>query len=331
MGLRDRDYTHDDFMGTKKRRFHQSGGVSVVLAIIFINVALWLANGIMFKGDDLTKTLSLHQQLVETEPTLHAPTTKPASFLDPATCYRYITYGFVHSPVDIWHITFNMLGLLMFGYGMMLGIGPGGFGFVRGDNVEGRLGRMEFAVFYLMTILVGGIVFAATNFDVDTIRCLGASGGVCGVIILYAWLFPQKTLLLYGIIPLPMWAIGVLIVVMDATGAAGHSGEGGIAYSVHLGGAACGTLYYFLFLRQGLTLTDWLHSPPRSKRNTKLHVHSPPKNTAPKPNTPEDEFSHRLDEILKRYGEVGESGLTAEERAFLQQASQRFAEKHRNR
>jgi hypothetical protein len=221
-----------------------------------------------------------------------------------------------------------MFGLLMFGYGMMLGIGPGGFGFVRGDNVEGRLGRLEFAVFYLLTIVVSGIVFALTNIDVPNAGCLGASGGVCGVIILYAWLFPNKTLLLYGIVPLPMWAIGVLIVVMDAMGAAGHTG-GGIAYSAHLGGAACGTLYYFFVLRMGLSLTDWLHSVPRSQRKPKLRVHSPPKNAAPKPTTPEDAFSYRLDEILKRYGEVGESGLTAEEREFLQKASQRFAEKHR--
>jgi hypothetical protein len=45
----------------------------------------------------------------------------------------------------------------------------------------------------------------------------------------------------------------------------------------------------------------------------------------------EEEFNDRLDEILKRYGEVGESGLTPEEREFLQRASRKYAEKHRSR
>lgn len=330
MGLRDRDYTHDDYFGTRKRRPHQAGGGTAVLTIIYINIALWLANGILSNNNDLTSTLLLQQRLANEQTTQLSPEIKPVSFLDTATCYRYVTYGFVHSPVHIWHIASNMIGLLMFGYGMMLGIGPGGFGFVRGENVEEKLGRLEFTVFYLMTIIIGGVVFALTNFLEPNAGCMGASGGVCGVVILYAWLYPRKTLLLYGILPLPMWAIGALIVVMDAMGAAGHLG-GRIAYSVHLAGAACGTLYYFLFFRGGLTLTDWFNTPPRSKHESKLRVHAPPKNVSSKPNTPEDEFSRRLDEILKHYGEVGESGLTIEEREFLQQASQRFAEKHHKR
>ena len=250
----------------------------------------------------------------------------------PQECYRFLTYGFVHNPGDIWHIALNMIGLLMFGYGMMLGIGPGGFGFVRGENVETRLGRREFLTFYLLTILIGGIVFTLTNLGEPKAGVLGASGGVCGVIILYAWLFPNKTLLLYGIIPLPMWLLGIFIVFMDAYGATGGL-DGSIAYSVHLAGAACGTLYYFLFLKQGWRLTGWTQSSVRrknKKRKPKLRVYSP-EDTPSKSSKPEDEFNRRLDEILQRYGELGESGLSAEEREFLRQASQKFAEKHRKR
>jgi hypothetical protein len=43
------------------------------------------------------------------------------------------------------------------------------------------------------------------------------------------------------------------------------------------------------------------------------------------PKSPDDEFNRRLDEVLQRYGEVGEAGLTAEERDFLHQESQRFS------
>ena len=312
MGLQDRDYTRYDYNDSGQRRPHRTTGRSAVLTLIFINVALWLANGLLFEGNGLTRLLLLQQEY----------------FWHVDSCYRYLTYGFAHSPGNWMHIAFNMLALLMFGYGLMLGIGPGGFGFVRGENVENRLGRLEFLAFYLLTIIIGGIVFALTNINESRAGCLGASGGVCGVVILYAWLYPGKTLLLWGILPMPMWGIGVLIVFMDAVGASGHA-VGGIAYSVHLAGAALGTLYYFLVLRQGIKLTGWLGSTGRPKRKPKIRIHTPEEfDTDP---THEDDFNRQLDAVLKRYGEVGESGLTAAEREFLRRASRKFAEKHGNR
>jgi len=312
MGLRDRDYTRPVYSDDQNRRPYQTDVRSAAGIIVFINCALWLANGLLFPNNSLTELLLLH--------------VKSAGYL--ANCYRFLTYGFVHSPFDWMHITFNMLGLLMFGYGVMLGIGPNGFGFVRGVSVEGRLGRLEFTTFYLLTILVGGFVYTLSNLDNVEASCLGASGGVCGVVILYAWLFPRKTLLLWGILPMPMWALGVLIVSMDAYGAAGFSG-GRVAYSVHLTGAAIATLYYFVFLRSGKRLTDRHKSPSDSKRQPKLRIHTSEDFSTDSSPT-DEEFGKRLDEILKRYGEVGESGLTSEEREFLQNASRRFSDKNRN-
>jgi len=311
MGLRDRDYTHRDFTGNGKRRMSKR---SVTGMLILVNFVLWFANGLLFEGDSLTKLLSLRAGDI-----MHFP-----------SYYRFLTYGFAHSPVNWTHIVFNMLGLLMFGYGMMLGIGPGGFGFVRGENVEHRLGKLEFVAFYLLTIVAGGIAFALTHSGVPQATCLGASGGVCGVVILYACLFPDKTLLLYGIFPIPIWALGVLIIVMDAMGAMGHGGDGRTAYHVHLAGAACGSLYYLFFFRQGIKLTDWFDSSSRPQRKPEIRIHTPEDSPMDSSLT-DDEFSRRLDEILKRYGEVGESGLTSEEREFLQRASRRFSENHRKR
>jgi len=292
----------------------------VVGILIFINVALWLANGLLFAGNSLTDSLLL----------------RVSDAGNPALWFKFLTYGFAHSHQDVWHILLNMLMLLMFGYGMMLGIGSGGFGFVRGENVEGRLGRLEFAAFYLLTIIIGGIVYALVNSNTPQAAVLGASGGVSGVVILYAWLYPKKMLLFMGILPMPMWCIGLLIVGMDAMGATGR-GFGGIAYSVHLAGAACGTLYYFLFLKGGMTLTGWLDSSPspndpqRKSSKPKLRIHTPeePSSDSPSGSPSDDEFNRLLDEVLKRYGEVGEAGLTPEEREFLQRASRRFADKHR--
>jgi hypothetical protein len=166
-------------------------------------------------------------------------------------------------------------------------------------------------------------VFALVNIGQRGAATLGASGGVSGVIILYAWLFPRKTLLLYGILPVPMWMLGIIIVTMDALGAAGVMG-GAIAYPVHLAGAAFGTLYYHFFFKRRRKLTGWLRLSSHRKRKPKLWVDSL-EDSAPKPS--EEDFNRRLDDVLKRYGEVGESGLTPEEREFLQRASRKFNEK----
>ena len=324
MGLSDREYTQRSF-NSKKRLPRRTGGRSAVVSLIFINLILWLANGLLCpEGDDLTRLLMLQVGTI-----LKVDTIQKVSTIDMFSSYRFLTYGFVHSPADWTHIAFNMVGLLMFGYGLMLGIGPSGFGFVRSDNVENQLGRLEFTALYLLTIILGGIVFALTNFNEPKAGVYGASGGVCGVIILYAWMFPKKTLLLWGILPLPMWVLGILIVITDAFGAAGALG-GGIAYTVHLVGAAFGTFYYFVFFKQGMELTGWLDFSSHVKRKPKLKIHTP-EDTPSNPPATDEEFNRRLDEILKRYGEVGESGLTSEERDFLQRASRKFADKYRKR
>ena len=324
MGLRDRDYTQSDYSYEEKRRPRRTGGRSVVGTLIFINIALWFANGLFFTNKNIPNHFGYLTDWLLLR----------VGDISLTTSYKFLTYGFAHSPHDWMHIFFNMFALLMFGYGMMLGIGPNGFGFMRGENVEDRLGRLEFTAFYFLTIIIAGVVFALINYEAskEAIEAgktgagvLGASGGVCGVVILFAWLYPKKMLLFMGIVPMPMWAIGLLIVFLDALGAAGSLG-GGIAYSAHLAGAACGTLYYFLFLKRGMKLTGWIESSPQRKPRLKIHT---PEDTPPHAPLADDEFNRLLDEVLKRYGEVGESGLTPEEREFLQRASRRFAEKHR--
>ncbi|GHT47415.1 rhomboid family intramembrane serine protease [Planctomycetales bacterium] len=255
-----------------------------------------------------------------------------SAIYDPLYWWEFLTYGFVHDPSSLWHIGGNMLVLIMFGYGLMIGVGPGGFGLVRSDSVEEKIGRTEYFVFYLATIIVGGVVFSLMNLG-DVAAAMGASGGVTGVAILYAWLFPNKKLYLYGILPMPMWGLGVLIVAMDMMGASGKS-LSGIAYGIHLTGAAFATFYYFCFLKRGIKLTDnyYIHlRNTRQSKQSKTRQHKPNLRVYTendKADNNEAGFNRRLDEILGRYGQVGEAGLTQEERAFLQQASKKYRDKH---
>ncbi|MDR1963613.1 MAG: rhomboid family intramembrane serine protease [Planctomycetaceae bacterium] len=319
MGFQDRDYNrsepYDDNGYYRSRR----GSVSITMRLVFINFVLWLANGFLFADSHFLMAV---MAIV------------PGTLKDPELWWKFLTYGFAHSPTDFWHIGGNMLGLVMFGYGMMLGIGQGGFGLVRGENIEDRLGRTEYLAFYLLTIVFSGIVYAALT----DAGCLGASGGVTGIVILYALFYPTKTLLFWGILPLPMWAIGILIVFMDAQGASGI-GTGGIAYVAHLAGAGFALFYYYFFAQHHRKITNGLTGwgkffRKKFKPKPKLHLY-PEDNSTQNPtkqgkkSEKEEEFEKRLDEILGRYGRVGEAGLTKEERDFLQRASKKYRDKEK--
>lgn len=314
MGFQDRDYNryepYDDDGYVRPRRKDLS--MSITVRLIIVNIGLWLLNGLFFADNYLTGILAV----------------TPGTLNTPELWWKFLTSGFAHSPHSFWHIAGNMIGLLMFGYGIMLGLGPGGAGFFRGENIENRLGRAEYLVFYLLTIIFSGVLQAFFNPEKGA---LGASGGVTGIIILYALFYPTKTLLLWGILPLPMWAIGLIIVFMDAGGASGI-GEGGIAYTAHLAGAGFALLYYLLFAQYNLKITGGFAKLGKNfrkmfKRKPKLHLYKE-NNTANQTTSEKDEeFEKQLDEILGRYGKVGEAGLTKEEREFLQHASKKYRNK----
>ncbi len=276
MGFQDRDYNREPYNdnGYRPRR---GGGMSVTMRLVILNFILWLANGLLFsESSQLTGLLAMNVN----------------TLWHPAYWWKFVTYGFAHSPSSLWHIVGNMITLIMFGYGMMLGIGPGGFGLVRGENVENRLGKLEFLVFYLLTIIVGGVVFCVVNLDAPRSTALGASGGCVGVVILYALLYPTKTLLLYGILPVPMWALGIFFVLLDVQGASG--GGGGVAYSIHLAGAAFALFYYFVFLSRGNRIVD-IFSVPKwlLQKKPKLSVYHG--DEFQKKSAKDEEFERRLD------------------------------------
>jgi membrane associated rhomboid family serine protease len=137
------------------------------------------------------------------------------------------------------HVGFNMLFLWIFG-----------------NNVEDRLGRVRYLIFYLL----GGLAAAGLQWlasrgsDVPTI---GASGAIAAVLAGYLVLFPRAMVItLIGWIPFPVPAMLFLLVwiLLQVAGAAAGfnalgSGTGGIAYFAHLGGFAFGLLTVRLFDR----------------------------------------------------------------------------------
>ena len=132
------------------------------------------------------------------------------------------------------------------------------FLWVFGNNVEDRLGRALFPIFYLL----GGV--AATGLQVafdpsSTVPSLGASGAIGAVLGAYAVLFPHArvtTLVIFffiTVVELPaVFVLGAWFVLQIFSGAGqlGTEVNGGVAFWAHVGGFAFGAIVAWLFFRR---------------------------------------------------------------------------------
>ena len=138
--------------------------------------------------------------------------------------WQLVTYMFLHG--GPMHLLFNMLTLWMFGV-----------------ELERMWGTVPFTKFYFLTGVVAGLTqvvlgLLAPQFNATTI---GASGAIYGVLMAYAIYFPHRTILWFGIFPL---SVRVMVIIMGALSLLGAmSGAGGVAHTAHLGGMAAGYLY----------------------------------------------------------------------------------------
>ena len=161
--------------------------------------------------------------------------------------WQVVTYLFLHAALQasFSHILFNMLNLWMFGV-----------------ELERRWGTQAFLRYYFITgigagvttILVG-LLLAKPNvvFNIPTV---GASGAVYAVILAWALVFPDRTLMFMMMFPLPARVYAALMAAIAFYSAFGSTGSG-IAHFTHLGGLVVGYLYL---------------KGPRGPRNLKLEL-----------------------------------------------------------
>jgi membrane associated rhomboid family serine protease len=128
---------------------------------------------------------------------------------------------------------------------------------VFGDNVEDRVGRSRFLLFYL----AAGVMAAAAQVLVDPaskIPMVGASGAIAGVLGAYLRLFPRARVdtvnplamavpLLFLVLPWTVELPAVFFIVvwfgfqlLSGLGSLGLPTQGGIAFFAHIGGFLAG-------------------------------------------------------------------------------------------
>ncbi|MFK7886819.1 MAG: rhomboid family intramembrane serine protease [Gammaproteobacteria bacterium] len=159
--------------------------------------------------------------------------------------------------------------------GWMHLIGNMWFLWIFGDNVEDAMGRVRFAVFYLLC----GLAAAAVQVMADSgsvVPMVGASGAIGGVMGAYIVLYPRvhvHMFLIFGfffttvavpaVAMLGYWLLVQLLGGVSSLGATG----GGVAFWAHVGGFAAGAALVLLLKDEEL-----LRQHPY--RGWKKHAHA---------------------------------------------------------
>ena len=125
------------------------------------------------------------------------------------------------------------------------------FLWVFGDNVEGVLGHVKFAVFYI----VCGLAATMSQLFVDpssTIPMVGASGAIAGVLGMYMIRFPHARVHVFAFIIIffttfripAMFVLGFWFFnqLTNGLGSLGFDTTGGVAWFAHIGGFISGVM-----------------------------------------------------------------------------------------
>ena len=132
--------------------------------------------------------------------------------------WQLLTYSFLHG--GLWHLAFNMIGLVSFG-----------------RELEAWWGSKAFLRFWIASVLSAALVqLSVTAATGSTQATVGASGGLFGLLLGFAMMFPKRRiLLLIPPIPMPAWLFVLLFGALELyLGVSGTAS--GIAHFAHLGG-----------------------------------------------------------------------------------------------
>jgi membrane associated rhomboid family serine protease len=318
-------------MGIYDREYYRREGPSFLNAIGLHGQAIkWLIgiNILLFIGQLLTRNVTALPNLLPGVNFRLGPVTDllvlQTDLVMQGQVWRLLTYAFLHDPDGVYHILFNLLFLWWFG-----------------SDVEAIYGTKEFLAIYLVSALAGGVVFEAVSLLFPTVnprtgepiipRCLGASGAVTAVMVLCACHFPTRIILVFFVLPVPIWLFVIFQVAQDAFVFASGN-RTGVAVVVHLAGAGFAFGYYKAHWRILSFLPD-LRAWKRARSRPRLrvyrgddepsqHVMAPTRSAAA--SDMDEQLEAKLDAVLEKVARFGQASLTESEKQILQRASDMY-------
>jgi membrane associated rhomboid family serine protease len=162
----------------------------------------------------------------------------------------------VSSLVNLFTSMFMHGGLLHLGGNML-------YLWIFGNNIEDRLGRVKFVLFYLASGIVAALAFIATAPKSD-VPMIGASGAIAGILGAYLVSYPHARVVtvlfvfyFIRIARIPaLFVLGFWFVLQVFNGlpALGSSGGGGVAWFAHIGGFLFGLVVFKFFVKKTPTV-----------------------------------------------------------------------------
>ena len=203
--------------------------------------------------------------------------------------WQPFTYLFFHG--GVWHVLINMFVLWMFG-----------------SELERLWGKERFLKFYFVTGVGAGLVTMLFGLNSMT-PIVGASGAVYGILLAYGLTYPNRTVYLYGIIPIKsLWfVIGIGIIAFMSS----FDNVSQISHLTHLSGMVIG----YLMLKRPIRLHDLWFSI--RKRTLEYKIQQEEKKTSH-----QQEIERNIDRILDKINREGFDSLTEEEHDRLYKGSQ---------
>ena len=202
--------------------------------------------------------------------------------------WTIVTYMFLHA--GMMHLAFNMLALFFFG-----------------PRVEERLGSRHFVNLYVISGVTGALLSLIMG---PSAAVLGASAAVFGVMLAFAWFWPDAPIHIWGVLPIKARTLVIITTLLSL-----WSGLGGVrsnvAHFAHLGGYVGAFLYLKWLDRKRLQFRKRATAAPPVKELK--FTRRPEVDLQKVHEVNRDEVNRILDKINAH----GMSSLTPQERLFL--------------
>ncbi len=153
----------------------------------------------------------------------------PYSVAKGSKLYTFITSGLIHA--DWMHLFFNMFTFFFFAF-----------------KLETMIGHWQFALLYIVSLILSDIPTAIRHKDDYRYSSLGASGAISGVLFSYI-LFQPLSMIGVMFIPMPAIVFGVLYLIYCMY--MSKSSRDSINHDAHFFGALTG-LIITVFLKPGI-------------------------------------------------------------------------------
>jgi len=235
--------------------------------------------------------------------------------------WQVISYMFMHG--DFTHLFFNMFALWMFGL-----------------ELENLWGSKRFLIYYTICGLGAALANLLVAPFFSTVGpTVGASGSVYGILVAFGYLFPNRQIYIYFLIPLKAKYLVILYMALEVFAVASQS-ETGIAHVAHLGGAVVGLIYLLITNRRRMNLFDNFKSTftnnsfgqstkyeqPETQQKTYEAKYSDieTKDYKNEIDIKQKELQDKIDAVLDKLSRSGYQSLNEEEKRILFEESKKL-------